>query len=170
MKNLKITFFLIILFSFFNVPLFCDSSSTTTSKPYNNEEFPQGLKDLRRFEIITLGSMPFVMMDVNFVYAGIKVANGSSTSYNPFNTSSYKEDEQVKLILTSLGISTCIGLTDFIVQKIKRSFANKKSKMPTENDSILVVPIEEDPDAIKIETNTDSNEDSQNNDEVEFLE
>lgn len=169
MKNLKITFFLIILFSFFNSPLFCDSSSTT-AKPYNSEEFPQGLKDLRRFEIITLGSMPFVMMDVNFVYAGIKVANGSSSSYNPFNTSSYTEDEQVKLILTSLGISTCIGLTDFVVQKIKQSFANKKSKTPTENNSILVVPIEDDPDAIKIETNTDSNENSQNDDEVEFLE
>lgn len=169
MKNFKITFFLIVLFSFFNLPLFCDSSSTT-AKPYNSEEFPQGLKDLRRFEIITLGSMPFVMLDVNLVYSGIRVANGTSSSYNPFNTSSYTEDEQIKLILTSLGISTCIGLTDFVVQKIKQSFANKKSKTPTENNSILVVPIEEDPDAIKIETNTNSNENYQNDDEVEFLE
>lgn len=170
MKNLKIIFFLIILFSVFNFPLFCDSTSTT-AKPYNSEEFPQGLKDLRRFEIITLGSMPFVMMDVNFVYAGIKVANGSSSSYNPFNTSSYTEDEQVKLILTSLGVSTCIGLTDFIVQKIKQSFANKKSKkISNEDNSILVIPIEEDPDAIKIENDTNSTENSQNDDEVEFLE
>lgn len=167
MKKTRFFLLLILFFSQIFSSLYCDSN---TPKPYEDDEFPEALKDLRRFEIITLGSMPFVMLDVNLVYSGIRVANGTSSSYNPFNTSSYTEDEQIKLILTSLGISTCIGLTDFVVQKIKQSFANKKSKTPSENNSILVVPIEEDPDAIKIETNTNSNENYQNDDEVEFLE
>lgn len=166
---------LILLFSLLsNVCLFADSNSSHTPEPYNKEEFPQALKDLRRFEIITLGSMPFVMLDCNMVYSGILYAQGQTTSYNPLSTANYSTEQQLGLILTSLAISTGIGLTDLIVQNIKRNKKTRVKKIKQE-DSILVMPIEEDPDAIKIElpdsNETEVTEESDfEDDEVEVLE
>ena len=47
--------------------LFADSTSTSPA-PYEKEEFPDFLHDLRRFEIITLGSLPFVTLDTSLAY------------------------------------------------------------------------------------------------------
>lgn len=163
MKKTRFFLLLILLFSQISSSLYCES---TTPKPYEKDEFPEALKDLRRFEILTLGSMPFVMLDVNLVYAGIRVANGKSQTYSPFNTASYTQDEQVKLILTSLGISSCIGISDFIIRKIKRS--STRNKQSENQKNIFITPIDEDPEAIKIESKNKIN--SEDSDEVEFLE
>lgn len=150
MRKSKVIVFLIVLISLFvSLPVFADSESTTP-EPYNKEEFPQALKDLRRFEIVTLGSMPFVMLDCNMVYSGILYAQGKTQTFNPLNTSNYSTKQQLGLILTSLSISCAIGLTDFAVNKIK-SGKIEKTKKSSKNNSVLIVPIEEDPDAIKIE-------------------
>lgn len=151
MSKSKMIICLTVLISLFvSLPAYADSKSTTP-EPYNTEEFPQALKDLRRFEIITLGSMPFVMLDCNMVYSGVLYAQGKTQSFNPLNTSNYSTKQQIGLILTSLSISCGIGLTDFAVNKIKAGKI-KKSKKSSKNNSVLIVPIEEDPDAIKIET------------------
>ena len=58
----KKVFFLtfILLLSFSLQGLFGQSNTNNKSpEPYKDDEFSQGLKDLRRFEIITLGSIPF---------------------------------------------------------------------------------------------------------------
>ena len=147
MKKL-FTFLTLLIFSFnLTQPLF--SADSTTPEPYDDKEFPQALKDLRRFEIITLGSMPFVMLDCNIVYSGIQYAKGETSSFNPLDMSSYDTEQQKGLILTSLSICVGIGLTDFIVQKIKVSKKNKKNNVKDQK-SVLVIPLEEDPDAIKI--------------------
>lgn len=126
---MKKSLLLLLLISLFSQNLFADSSSTsTTPKAYDDDEFPQALLDLRRFEIITLGSMPFVMLDTTLAYSAYKYASGKSTSFNFLNSSSYDKDETKKIILTSLGISASIGLTDFIVRLVKRSKANKASR------------------------------------------
>lgn len=126
---MKKSLLLLLLISLFSQNLFADSSSTsTTPKAYDDDEFPQALLDLRRFEIITLGSMPFVMLDTTLAYSAYKYASGKSTSFNFLNSSSYDKDETKKIILTSLGISASIGLTDFIVRLVKRSNANKASR------------------------------------------
>ena len=56
-----------ISFSFL-CPLGADTSSTTP-EPYRDNEFPQFLKDARRFEIITLGALPFVTLDTTLAYS-----------------------------------------------------------------------------------------------------
>ena len=125
---MKKSLLLLLLISLFSQNLFADTSSTsTTPKAYDDDEFPQALLDLRRFEIITLGSMPFVMLDTTLAYSAYKYATGKSTSFNFLNSSSYDKDETKKIILTSLGISASIGLTDFIVRLVKRSKAKKAS-------------------------------------------
>lgn len=126
---MKKSLLLLLLISLFLQNLFADTSSTsTTPKAYDDDEFPQALLDLRRFEIITLGSMPFVMLDTTLAYSAYKYASGKSTSFNFLNSSSYDKDETKKIILTSLGISASIGLTDFIVRLVKRSKAKKASR------------------------------------------
>lgn len=150
-------FILILIFSL-STNLFAED---TNPAPYDKEEFPQGLQDLRRFEIISLGSLPFVTLDATLVYSGIRyVKNDFDSSFKPdiFSKSSFNQDEQVGLILTSLGISVGIGLTDYIVHIIKRSKEKKKDKIKYED--INIYPISEDPDAslIKFASNSISEE------------
>ena len=186
---LKIVFFSFI-FNFCS-PLFCED---TTPKPYTDEEFSQVAKDIRRFEIITLGSMPFVTLDTMLVYSGIKYFE-TNKFISPFANAAdggYTKEEQKKLLLTSLGISVGIAVTDLIVQIVKR---NKVSKTSRESaNGLQIIPIEEDPDAVKIQLEEKTNlqtenqlQDSQENnstqntqnevvgtefieDEIEFLE
>ena len=67
----------------------------------------------------------------------------------------YTKEEQKKLLLTSLGISVGIAVTDLIVQIVKR---NKVSKTSRESASGLqIIPIEEDPDAVKIQLEEKTN-------------
>lgn len=150
---LKILFFSLILNS--AMPVF---SEDTTPLEYDNSTMPQGLKDLRRFEIVTLGSIPFVTLDAGIVYSGIRWANNgfdSAYSPNPFATSTYSTEEQLGILFTSIGISIGIGLTDYIINLIKRS--NKKKREQLLNQSIIITPLGQDETATQI--NIDKNDD-----------
>lgn len=147
MKKIYLILSLFLISSFFN-PVFADS---TTAKPYDTEEFPQGLQDLRRLEIISLGALPFVTLDTTLVYSGIRYAQHNfDSAYQPdiFSKSSFSTDEQVGLILSSVGISVGIGLSDYIVRLIKRSKKKKIDKVKYED--INIYPISQDPEAVLI--------------------
>ena len=154
----------ILIFSFlFNLTVPSFSADTSTSpKPYDSEELPQTFKDIRRFEIITLGALPFVTLDTTLVFSTVRyVDNDFDDAYKPdiFSPSSFTQEEQKGIILTSVGVCVGIGLTDFIVQIIKRS---SKRKIRTVNyDDISVIPISEDEDAAIIplpQTDSEANE------------
>lgn len=128
-------------------------------KPYDTKELPQAIKDFRRFEIITLGSLPFVMIDTTLVYSGIRYAQHDFASeYKPniFDKSSLTTDEQMKILFTSMGISVGIGFSDFIVNVIKRETKKNKAKKQKQNN-INIVPISQDPDAIRLEVKGEHN-------------
>lgn len=144
---------------FFTVLISLLSSSfpvfSETPEPYQKDEFPGILHDIRRAEIITLGSMPFITFSATLGYSFGKYAShnfDSSYFVNPFSSTdenSFSTDEQIGILLTSLGISAGIGLTDFIVHTIKRNNRQRKLKKQ-KNPEIQITPIREDPDAIKI--------------------
>lgn len=144
---------------FFTVLISLLSSSfpvfSETPEPYQKDEFPGILHDIRRAEIITLGSMPFITFSATLGYSFGKYAShnfDSSYFVNPFSSTEencFSTDEQIGILLTSLGISAGIGLTDFIVHTIKRNNRQKKLKKQ-KNTEIQITPIREDPDAIKI--------------------
>ena len=141
-------------------PVFADDD--TTPVPYDEKEFPQTLKDLRRFEIITLGALPFVTLDTTLVYSTVRYAkNDFSADFQPdiFNKASYTQDEQKAIIATSLGICIGIGLTDLIVQIIKRSGKKRRARQITYDD-IAVYPISEDPEASQIPLPPEEREES----------
>lgn len=120
-------------------------NSDKTPAPYTQEEFSQPLLDLRRFEIITFGSMPFVTMDAAIVYNGYKYFTKKTDKFNPLATADYKPEEMKKIIITSVCISAGIGLTDYIVRLVKRKNLQKKNSQ--ENNGITIT---DDPDAVKI--------------------
>lgn len=140
----------LVLFAFIinlSSPLLAEESGQAT---YKDDEIPQALQDVRRFEIITLGALPFVVLDSTLVYSGIKyIQNDFSSQYKPGFNQTFSKEEQTGLILTSLGICVGIGITDLIVNLVKR---NKKKKTQEINSSpIIITPISQDPEAIKLE-------------------
>lgn len=165
MKNrFKLLVITISLLCSFTVPLFAED---TTPLPYDKKEFPQGLKDLRRFEIITLGAMPFVTLNTTLVYSGIQyVAHDFDEMYSPniFAASTYTPEEQKKIILTSLGVCVGVGITDYIIQLIKRSKKKKVNEVTYEN--LFITPISEDPDAVPIPIESREPEEVENFEEL----
>ena len=144
-KNLIAKILIFSLLLNISVPAFSDD---TTPKPYDNDELPQTMKDIRRFEIITLGALPFVTLDTTLAYSTWRyVQHDFDSAYQPdiFAASSFSQEEQKNLILTSLGVCIGIGLTDLIVQIIRRS--HKKRTTQINYDDISIIPISEDEDA-----------------------
>ena len=62
-----------------------------------------------------------------------------------FSPTSFTQEEQKGIILTSVGVCVGIGITDLVVQIIKRS--SRKRIKPVNYDDISVIPISEDEDA-----------------------
>lgn len=156
-KNLIHTFVLFSLIFNLFTPLFAEEAK-------EKEEIPQVMQDIRRFEIITLGSLPFVLLDANLVYSGIKyVQNDFAPQFKPsFNQSNLTKKEQENILLTSLGICVGVGLTDLIVNIVKRNKEKKRQEL--RNTPIMIepiAPIANDPEAImldKPEQNTNTAE------------
>ena len=137
-------------------PVFAADTKSTTPEPYEEDEFPSWLKDLRRAEIITLGAMPFITLNTSLCYSfGNYAFHNFDSDYflNPFaqgsDTSSYTSGEQAGILLTSLGLCLGLGITDFIVHSVKRS--NQKKKMCTQKKgNINIESVADDPEATKI--------------------
>lgn len=137
-------------------PVFAADTKSTTPEPYEEDEFPSWLKDLRRAEIITLGAMPFITLNTSLCYSfGNYAFHNFDSDYflNPFaqgsDTSSYTSGEQAGILITSLGICLGIGITDFIVHSVKHS--NQKKKMRTQKKgNINIESVADDPEATKI--------------------
>lgn len=134
----KTIFVALLIFSFSNL-----FSQENQPKPYEKEEFPQYAQDIRRFEIISFGSLPFVFLDSVLVYSGIKWGmNGFQGGFpNIFNAQSgFNAKELTGIILTSVGISLCIALTDLLINRHKRN-----AQAQIQQKQILILPEELNP-------------------------
>ena len=108
------------------------AAEDTDPVPYEEGEFPQWAYDLRRTEIITLGSMPFVSIGVTLGYGAFLMANGEISSFpNPFSSSSsvLSSDQVRNIFLMTIGISTIYGITDFIINYVKRKNSQQQNDM-----------------------------------------
>ena len=168
--NKKSFIFKIVLISLIlniSCPVFAQSSIKE-----EEDETPLFIKDLRRFEIITLGSLPFVLLDSTLVYSGIKYAqNDFDSAYIPsLNQSNFSKKEQTGVLLTSLGICLGIGLTDLIVNIVKRNKAKKVQELrngpieitPLGDPNITTIYNEENIILLDNEQNLTNNEDAEN--------
>ena len=151
MKHTKKIAFLIFFVSLFSVfPVYAeDSNVSRTPDPYGAEEFKQWQKDLRRFEIITFGALPFVSLLSFWAYdIGRSIAHKGDPAYNPWPIKDAKiavkltEKEQLGIFLTAVGISLGVAIIDLTYRSIKRA-NEKKLEEKNEEEAILLIPIEE---------------------------
>ncbi len=152
-KKKQIIAFLIFIFMVFaSLSAFAeDKKETHTPEPYAEDEFPLWQKDLRRFEIITFGSMPFVSLLSFWSYDIIRsIQHKGDPAYNPWPIKNpniavpLSESEQKKLFASIVGISFGIALIDLSYRLIKRDVERKrKIKKIQEDDAIQLIPLED---------------------------
>lgn len=112
--------------------------------PITKPTFPTWTKDLRRFEVISLGSLPFTTLSVSFAYSMFKYVSSGFTSPfpNPMskNGSNLTKKEQIGVIITSASLSLIIGVTDLVVNIINSKQAETQSNKETEElfESIII--------------------------------
>ena len=109
------------------------------------KELPSWVKDLRRAEIVTLGSLPFTTLGATLAYSLYRYgANDFKPAYipNPFPLSSTEAklstDEQIGIIVTAAGISLAVGITDFIVMQVKQSRKKKALEKIREEQGTVI--------------------------------
>ena len=94
-----------------------------TPEPYTREEFPDWLHNLRRFEIITLGTLPFTFLLSFLVYdLGRYAASGYDSNYRPIsnpNPVPYTAGEQVGIVLAACTTSVLIALADYLIGRAR---------------------------------------------------
>jgi len=101
-------------------------SNKLQPEPYEPGEFPEWAVDLRRAEIITVGSFPLSYLFASFAFdigryvdkLGTDPENASD--YAPLffgNTfkKAYTQDQQVGVVLGAIGVSVVIAIVDFIL-------------------------------------------------------
>jgi hypothetical protein len=104
--------------------------SETGPEPYAPDEFPGWARDLRRGEIIALGSFPVVLLLANISYDLVRFGRESleagewSYTYAPWffgppDKPPLTEDERIGVLLTSAGLSVGVALVDYIVGRIR---------------------------------------------------
>lgn len=137
----KILILLLILLFSCSSKLFCETKNSTTPEPYEEDEFPEWAKDLRRGEIIAFGSMPFVTtwVTVGYGLVGMWIIPEGNKYHlddfpNPLDKSKniFTED-QIKLVVSASAIiSIGLGITDFIINNSKRNKLRKEMQLKEE--------------------------------------
>ena len=132
-----------VLATLFSSQLFAQDSNNQEPEPYEKSEFPTWLLNLRRSEIITLGSVPFTTLAVSLTYSTFQYATGRTSSFpSPFNKNqSYTQDDIKMIVGLSLGISLVVGIVDFIITVVKQKNRQKtQQRMLRESNNITIIP------------------------------
>ncbi len=148
---------------FIQLPLIADTKKKKedhTPVPYTKAEFPLWSRELRRFEILTFGALPFVTMLSFWSYDIIRsIQHPKDPQYYPWPIKKadkalpLTEKEQRNIFLTAVGISVGIALTDIIYRAVRREIRKKR----LERENLFVEdPIQFIPTTKPFETERDS--------------
>lgn len=97
------------------------SRADTDPEEYTEEEFSPVLRDLRRAEIILLGSFPitlFLSLEVYDTYRYIKYEGDYQYAPWPFrppNAAGYTSGENIGILLSAASVSLLIAATDYMI-------------------------------------------------------
>ena len=121
---------------------------------------PQWVKDLRRWEIVTFGTIPFAMFTATFAMDMYRWQQANSLDfseegrrYAPWPLKSagaiaMDNREMERTIIIAAGISAAVGVTDLVITLIKREKARKRAEaIPVGSSIITRSPWGEDPEA-----------------------
>ena len=96
------------------------------AEPYTPEEFPQWAHDLRRAEIVAIGSVPFTMLASRLLYsigryAYFSISDGQSRPeylpalFAPQGAVPLSSQDNLNIVLGAVGLSLVIALTDYLL-------------------------------------------------------
>ncbi len=126
---------------------------TIKIEPYTQDEFPSWAQDLRRTEIITLGSLPFTTFAAKLGYTIWRyVDQGFDSAYVPNPLSKTSEgsrldtDEQKTVLKIAFTSSVIFGLTDLTIRLLDRWNATKENQQVQAEleESVIITPLEDD--------------------------
>lgn len=135
-------FIALLLLITFSVCLFANTN--TTPEPYGDDEFPDWANYLRRYEVITLGTLPFATLSVTTIYGLYRyIDHDFDKNYipNPFaftsSAANLDKDEQKLILLSAIGVSVVAGTVDLIIHIVKKEKAKKKNAEIFKQDVII---------------------------------
>ncbi|MDR0645240.1 MAG: hypothetical protein LBG05_10140 [Treponema sp.] len=104
------------------------SGQTVDTNPlrYDPSEFPQWARDLRRFDVITLGAFPFAFFTATFFTDTIRWSQHNwQMTYSPWPlkpAGAYEttDDEKLAILGIAFAIAVGVAVVDLIVINIKR--------------------------------------------------
>jgi len=102
-------------------------SKTLTPEEYDPEEFPLWAHDIRRFEIISIGTFPLTFMITSLIY---DFSISATHNFNPsYSIGSQRSDRDILIIASSAaGASLLMGIIDLIIN------TNKRAKQAAEDE------------------------------------
>lgn len=108
-------FFLLFSLSFsYSIPNNLYAEEKPVPEPYREDEFSPLLKDIRRFEIVTISTIPITILVTSLFYDIIYTAQRPEKSR--FLSATENKDILGKIGI-SIGISTILGIIDLIINK-----------------------------------------------------
>lgn len=119
---MKFLFIIFLLIIFLTIPLF-SGESLPDYEPYQENEFPQWAKDLRRWEIIFFGTIPFSFFYTSFSYDFYRYASNDFDSiYAPAILGNKTplirtNSEKLQIIAFSLSLSAVLAFADYLLGK-----------------------------------------------------
>lgn len=135
-------FIALLLLITFSACLFANTN--TTPEPYSDDEFPDWANYLRRYEVITIGTLPFATLSVTTIYGLYRyIDHDFDKNYipNPFaftsSAANLDKDEQKLILLSAIGVSVVAGTVDLIIHIVKKEKAKKKNAEIFKQDVII---------------------------------
>ncbi|MBD3284680.1 hypothetical protein GF395_04565 [Candidatus Uhrbacteria bacterium] len=87
-------------------------------EPYDPEEFSDALKDLRRAEIVAIGSFPITFVLANLGYGVYRYAsNGFDAEYAPLGPNRQPRDrsESINIVVAAASLSVTVAILDYLI-------------------------------------------------------
>ena len=146
MKSLAFKMGLVFFILCIAIPLNAQSSSSG----FDMTGFPQWSKDLRRGEIVAIGSFPFTLFFSTFFYDAYRTSShGWDMRYapwpiNPGGSVGMTQEEHLLTLGFAVGGSILVAVVDHLIVRFRRNKQERElSKLPDGTPLIIRRPIEE---------------------------
>ena len=99
-----------------------ESSPVETYTPYSPDEFPEWLHQLRRAEIVLVGSFPLTMVFTTLSYEGFRLVRSLFAQSNVVGTmaiefGNFTANEKTGLLLGGVVLSVAVSVVDLILDR-----------------------------------------------------
>jgi hypothetical protein len=120
LKRFTVAFCLLAALTSVSVAQELPPDESLVPEEYNPEEFPMWTHDLRRFEVVSIGSFPITFFATSLAY---DFSTYASHGWDPmYSMGTQRENRDIAIIMgTAAGLSLSIATIDMIINIRKRN-------------------------------------------------